>query len=138
MLNTDHRHDQPAPPNKPITGKEGEFSVEENGIVNFNNGVYVDNSFAAPGANGCVLKLFGFIPISLNGLVNSQSGLPSAGGQQRDVQNINIELVCRNMRLPVAVRVTPIEKGPGSVPALSMLSTCRGVRRCRAARGAAS
>lgn len=81
----------PPPPNKPITGKEGTFA-EENEIVYFKNGTYVDNSFAAPGASGCVLKLFGFIPISLNGFVNSQSGLPSAAGHNEAVQNISIEI----------------------------------------------
>lgn len=81
----------PPPPNKPITGKEGEFS-EEGEIVHFKNGIYVDNSFAVPGASGCTLKLFGFIPISLNGFVNSQAGLPSAAGNNEAVQNINIEI----------------------------------------------
>ena len=82
---------EPPPPNEPITGKEGEFS-EENEIVYFKNGVYVDNSFAAPGANGCVLKLFGFIPISLNSFVNSQAGLPSAAGTNEAIQDISIEI----------------------------------------------
>jgi hypothetical protein len=81
----------PPPPNKPITGKEGEFS-EENEIVKFKNGIYVDNAFSVPGASGCTLKLFGFIPISLNGFVNSQAGLPSAAGNNEAVQNINIEI----------------------------------------------
>ena len=52
----------------------------------------MDNSFSAPGASGCVLKLFGFIPISLNGFVNEQAGLPAAAGTNEAVQNINIEL----------------------------------------------
>ncbi len=52
------------------------------------DGTYVDNSFAAPGANGCVLTLFGFIPISINGLVNAQSGLPSPAGTNETVQHI--------------------------------------------------
>lgn len=81
----------PPPPNKPISGKEGEFIATEN-IIYFKNGVYVDNAFAAPGANGCTLKLFGFIPISLNSFVNSQAGLPSPAGTNETVQNINIEL----------------------------------------------
>jgi hypothetical protein len=81
----------PPPPNEPITGKEGEFS-EEGEIVKFENGIYVDNSFAVPGASGCTLKLFGFIPISLNSFVNSQSGLPSAAGHNAAEQDINIEI----------------------------------------------
>lgn len=81
----------PPPPNKPISGKFPEISVAEN-IFYFKNGVLVDNSFAAPGASGCVLTLFGFIPISINGLVNTQSGLPSPAGTNETVQNTNIEL----------------------------------------------
>ena len=75
----------PPPPNKPISGKEPEFSFNEaTEIASFKNGKYVDNSFAAPGANGCVLTLFGFIPISINGLVNSTAGLrPRLGATKR-------------------------------------------------------
>jgi hypothetical protein len=85
----------PPPPNKPITGKEPEISVGADEIFHLNNGIYVDNSFSAPGASGCVLTLFGFIPISINGLVNSQSGLPAPAGTNESVQNFNLELVSR-------------------------------------------
>lgn len=83
----------PPSPNKPISGvlPSLEFD-EETEIVKVGNGTYVDNSFAAPGANGCVLTLFGFIPISINGLVNSQSGLPAAAGTNETIQNIDIEV----------------------------------------------
>lgn len=83
----------PPAPNKPITGKEPEFSINELGILVGKNGTFVDNSFAAPGASGCVLTLFGFIPVSINGLVNSQSGLPSAAGRNETVQNFDLEIV---------------------------------------------
>lgn len=83
----------PPPPNKPITGVEPTVGVEEaREILELNNGTYVDNSFAAPGANGCVLTLFGFIPISINGLVNGQVGLPSPAGTNEAVQNIDTEI----------------------------------------------
>jgi hypothetical protein len=91
VLNNTTGTTSPPPPNKPISGKEGEFS-ESGFIATFKNGVYVDNSFAVPGASGCELKLFGFIPISLNSFVNSQAGLPSPAGTNEAVQNINIEL----------------------------------------------
>lgn len=91
VLNNTTGTTNPPPPNKPITGKEGEFS-EENEIASFKNGIYVDNAFAVPGASGCTLTLFGFIPISLNGFVNSQSGLPSAAGHNEAEQKINIEI----------------------------------------------
>jgi hypothetical protein len=84
----------PPPPNKPITGVEPVAGFEfEREILELNGGVYVDNSFSAPGANGCVLTLFGFIPISINGLVNEQVGLPSPAGTNETVQNIHTEIV---------------------------------------------
>jgi hypothetical protein len=61
-------------------------------IVHLTNGTYIDRTFSAPGANGCVLTLFGFIPISINGLVNSQSGLPAASGKNETLQVIDTEL----------------------------------------------
>ena len=91
---------EPPPPNEPITGQEPEFSVDENIIVHLDDGIYVDNSFSAPGASGCVLKLFGFIPISLNGFVNSQSGLPAAAGTNETVQEFDIEFTARENVYP--------------------------------------
>lgn len=91
---------EPPPPNEPISGKEAEFSQDELGILHFSNGTYVDNSFAAPGASGCVLKLFGFIPISLNGLVNDQADLPSPAGTNETVQDFSIELVLQELVYP--------------------------------------
>lgn len=83
----------PPPPNEPITGKEPTISFdEEKEIISLNDGTFVDNSFAAPGATGCVLTLFGFLPISINGLVNSQSGLPSPAGNNETVQNFDAEI----------------------------------------------
>jgi len=81
----------PPAPNKPITGKAPELKFDPSGIVTFNNGTFVDNSFSAPGASGCVLTLFGFIPISINGLVNTASGLPAAAGTNATAQNFNLE-----------------------------------------------
>jgi hypothetical protein len=83
----------PPPPNEPISGVIPKFIFDsETGIVTLPGGVYVDNSFAAPGANGCTLTLFGFIPVSLNGLVNLQAGLPSPAGTNETIQNIDMEL----------------------------------------------
>jgi len=94
VLNLTTGTTSPPPPNKPITGKEPFLEFEpEKEIQKAKNGTYVDNSFAAPGANGCVLTLFGFIPISINGLVNAQSGLPAAAGTNETVQNFDAEIV---------------------------------------------
>lgn len=86
----------PPPPNEPISGvaAEEEFDFEK-GILHAKNGTFVDNAFAAPGANGCALKLFGFIPISLNGFVNSQADLPSPAGTNEAVQNYSLEIASR-------------------------------------------
>jgi hypothetical protein len=86
----------PPPPNKPISGIPPTPVFDEALEIQTElNGRYVDNSFAAPGANGCVLTLFGFIPISINGLVNTQSGLPSAAGTNETVQNFDAAIVDR-------------------------------------------
>ena len=91
----------PPPPNKPISGKEPFFEFEpEKEIQLAKNGTYVDNSFSAPGASGCVLTLFGFIPISINGLVNSQSGLPAAAGTNETKQNFTAEVVNAELAFP--------------------------------------
>jgi len=100
VLNLTTGTTSPPPPNKPITGKEPEFSIDAKEIVHFNNGTYVDNSFAVPGASGCTLTLFGFIPINLNSLVNSQAGLPSAAGNNSTVENFNTELAAREKVYP--------------------------------------
>lgn len=92
---------EPPPPAEPISGKEPEVEIdEEHEIIKFENGVFVDNAFSAPGASGCVLHLFGFIPISLNGFVNEQSGVPSAAGYNEAVQNYNLELTERELVYP--------------------------------------
>ncbi|HEV7482891.1 MAG TPA: hypothetical protein VGO13_07315 [Solirubrobacterales bacterium] len=83
----------PPLPAKPITGVPPKFTIDEKEIIHLDNGTYVDNAFSAPSASGCVLTLFGFIPISINGLVNTQSGLPSAAGNNETLQVLSTELV---------------------------------------------
>jgi hypothetical protein len=84
----------PPPPNQPITGVDPTFSFDSArpGVVLASNATFVDNSFSAPGANGCVLTLFGFIPVSINGLVNSNSGLPAPAGTNETVQQADTAL----------------------------------------------
>jgi hypothetical protein len=90
----------PPPPNVPITGKEGAFSVDGLGIIHADNAEYVDNAFAAPGASGCVLTLFGFIPISINGLVNTQSGLPAPAGTNETRQTTSAQFAFSSLVYP--------------------------------------
>lgn len=84
-----------------LVGKPGEITFQESPEILFEkNGKYVDGTFAAPGANGCVLTLFGFIPISINGLVNSSSGLPAASGTNSTTQLIDTEVAGRDVVYP--------------------------------------
>jgi hypothetical protein len=64
----------PPPPNRPISGRVGEFTFGERGVTILDN-LNVENSFAVPGATECGLGL-GLI----NTLVNLRLRLPSAGG----------------------------------------------------------
>jgi hypothetical protein len=99
VLNLTTGTTNPPAPNKPITGKEPTAS-ETGGILFLKNGTYVDNSFSAPGVNGCQLVLFGFIPISINGLVDEVSGLPAKAGTNESVQNFNLELTLQELVYP--------------------------------------
>lgn len=93
VLNNTTGTTSPPPPNEPITGVEPKISEDmEKGILLIQDGTYVDNSFAAPAADGCGFKLFGFIPIDLDPFVNEQSGLPSPAGTNETVQDFDIEL----------------------------------------------
>lgn len=67
----------PPPPNEPIHGAAGEFSVNEAGtIITLAGGKLVNNSFGAPGAHGCG----GIFSFFIDPLVNSIVGLPSPAG----------------------------------------------------------
>jgi hypothetical protein len=67
----------PPPPNKPISGSAGELTEFEEKILIVKNNRLVDNSFAAPGANGCGGVLFSW---AVDPFVNSIVGVPSAAG----------------------------------------------------------
>jgi hypothetical protein len=91
----------PPAPNEPITGKSAEIVFDPaTQILHLNNGTFVDNSFAAPGANGCVLTLLGFIPVSLDEVVNLASSLPSPAGSNETVQDFNLETVASKFVYP--------------------------------------
>jgi hypothetical protein len=76
-----------------LTGVEPEVHFDPSTeILHLNNAKFVDGTFSAPSASGCVLTLFGFIPISINGLVNSESGLPAASGTNETTQVTDEEI----------------------------------------------
>jgi hypothetical protein len=67
----------PPPPNEPIHGSAGTPSINEaETLITLSGGSLVNNSFAAPGANGCG-GLFSFL---IDPFVNSIVGLPSPAG----------------------------------------------------------
>jgi len=67
----------PPPPNKPITGKPGTFTANEAfTIFTVTGNELVNNSFAAPGTEGCGGLFSGLI----DPIINSKLGLPSAAG----------------------------------------------------------
>jgi len=67
----------PPPPNKPIHGSLGSVTFNEAfTIITISGGSLVNNSFAAPGANGCG-GIFSFL---VDPFVNSLIGLPAPAG----------------------------------------------------------
>jgi len=77
----------PPPPNKPITGNPGKVSFNEaQTILTIGGNSLVDNSFAAPGANGCG----GALALLLDEVVDLQAGLPSAAGNNTAILNGSI------------------------------------------------
>jgi len=82
----------PPPPNTPITGNPGTLSSNESGsIATFSGGKLVNNSFAAPGANGCG-GLFSFL---IDPFVNEIVGLPSPAGTNTAVLEGKIQVADR-------------------------------------------
>jgi hypothetical protein len=74
----------PPPPNKPISGKPGELSFNESEqLLTIKNNSLVNNSFAAPGAEGCG----GVLSFLLDPIVDSKLGLPSAAGANTAILN---------------------------------------------------
>jgi hypothetical protein len=84
----------PPAPNKPITGSVGEVELKEGGlIIVINKNSLVNNSFAAPGAEGCGSQiLFGLFTGLIDEAVNSEVGLPSAAGHNTAILNGKQEL----------------------------------------------
>jgi len=73
-LNLTYATTNPPPPNKPISGK-ALLTTRDNGAIVSIAGTLVDNSFSAPGANGCTL-----LPFIGDFAVDLKEGLPSAAG----------------------------------------------------------
>jgi hypothetical protein len=79
----------PPPPNTPISGDAGTLSLNEAGTIGtFSGGRFVNNSFAAPAANGCG----GLFSIFVDPLVNSILGTPAAAGRNTAILEGKIQV----------------------------------------------
>ncbi|MGA8354702.1 MAG: hypothetical protein WB698_11090 [Solirubrobacteraceae bacterium] len=79
----------PPAPNKPITGSPGEVSFGAGGaIVVVKNNSLVNNSFAAPEAEGCG----GLLSFLIDPAVDAEIGLPSASGHNTAILNGSQEI----------------------------------------------
>jgi hypothetical protein len=83
-----------------LIGPPSDTKIDELEVLHIEDLPYTDKTFSAPGASGCTLTLFGFIPISINGLVNTQSGLPSPSGNNETNQVIDAEIVSEERVYP--------------------------------------
>ncbi|HET7455080.1 MAG TPA: hypothetical protein VFJ76_06135 [Solirubrobacterales bacterium] len=79
----------PPPPNTPITGSPGTLTQNPTETIGtFSGGKLVNNSFAAPGANGCG-GLFSFL---VDPFVNEIVGVPSAAGRNTAILEGKIQV----------------------------------------------
>ena len=88
----------PPPPNKPIHGSAGSLTIGGGGaLLTLSGGSFVNNSYAAPGANGCG-GIFSFL---VDPFVNSLVGIPSAAGTNAAVLEGKFQLA-----VPAAVKAS--------------------------------
>jgi hypothetical protein len=79
----------PPAPNKPITGKVGFITTEEEAnFVEITENTLVDNSFSAPEATGCG----GIFASVLDPIIDSKLGLPAAAGHNTAIEHNTIKL----------------------------------------------
>jgi hypothetical protein len=78
----------PPPPNKSIHGKAGTFEEEDEFLlIRLKNNTLVNNSFAAPGVEGCG-GIFSFL---IDPAVNAELGTPSPAGTNTAILNGTLE-----------------------------------------------
>lgn len=83
----------PPLPNVPITGSLGEIEVKDEGtLVILKKNSLVNNTFSAPGAEGCGSQiLFGIFTGLIDEAVNAEIGLPSASGNNTAILKGTLE-----------------------------------------------
>ncbi|HEX6667372.1 MAG TPA: hypothetical protein VF081_12340 [Solirubrobacterales bacterium] len=92
----------PPLPNQPITGKKAaKFAPEPERpeVLTAKGGTLVDNAFATPAANGCVLKL-GPFGIPIDEVVDAAAGLPAAAGTNEAVLGYDFSIVSQEVVFP--------------------------------------
>jgi hypothetical protein len=100
----------PPAPNKPITGTPGTFTLKDHSRLIVDSGSrLVDNSFAAPGVNGC-----GPVPLVVDPVVNLDAGLPAAAGNNTAIlegtlYSASARVVKAEALLPEIGRCTKVE-----------------------------
>jgi hypothetical protein len=83
----------PPLPNKPITGKVGTFEEEENFVlIRLKNNSLVNNTFKAPGAEGCG----GILSFLVDPAVNAEIGTPAPEGENTAILNSTLETANAN------------------------------------------
>jgi hypothetical protein len=82
----------PALPNEPITGSIGEPEFKDESILILRKNSLVNNTFAAPEAEGCGSQiLFGIFTGVIDGAVNLELGLPSVSGNNTAILKGTLE-----------------------------------------------
>jgi hypothetical protein len=79
----------PPEPNEPISGKAGTFEEEDSfQLIRLKNNTLVNNSFAAPGAEGCG----GILSFLVDPAVNAEVGIPAEEGHNTAILNSTLEV----------------------------------------------
>ncbi len=93
---------KPPAPNKPITGAKGSVEVfDHSKIIGVTGASLVDNSFSAPGVNGCG----GVLAPVIDPVVNLDAGLPAAAG--KNTARLNSSFVTASPRAIKAQAALP-------------------------------
>jgi|HubBroStandDraft_2_1064218.scaffolds.fasta_scaffold03785_6 hypothetical protein len=88
VLNLTTGTTSPPKPNKPIKGARGEFALTgEDDILNFLKNSLVNNSFAAPGVEGC-----GLLPFLVDPIVDLDLGVPASGGHNTAILEGTVQI----------------------------------------------
>jgi hypothetical protein len=92
----------PPPPNKPITGSVGTFTLKDHSTLIIDSGSsLVDNAFAAPGVNGCG----GLLALAVDPVVDLDAGLPAPAGSNTAI--LTGTLYSASARVVKAVALLP-------------------------------